>query len=192
MLLIFPFALFSITDTEYVTRFSDAFQTLQFDNALTVLDQWEKEQPWHLGTISGMKAATYLCKGDLVTSQSLMETSLTLLAFSGMSETQISFIKQFYDQAITCGTNDTPFISLGSGQVRLCSCPQPIGTKFKYWFGVGETLVGILVAPLNPPLGATLITTGLAIAIDAGADAWNNKEAWERDLQQRQQIGSDY
>jgi hypothetical protein len=73
----------------------------------------------------------------------------------------------------------------------LCKQEQPGGVKLKYWFGVGQILVGVLAAPFSAGTSTALILSGTAMVVDAASDALNNQENWERELNDRQQMNPD-
>ena len=63
--------------------------------------------------------------------------------------------------------------------------------KLKYWFGVGQILVGVLAAPFSAGTSTALILSGAAMVVDAASDALNNKDNWERELNERQRLNPD-
>lgn len=73
----------------------------------------------------------------------------------------------------------------------LCKQEQPSGLKLKYWFGVGQILVGVLAAPVSAGVSTALILSGTAMVVDAASDALNNKEIWERQLNERHWMNPD-
>ena len=58
-------------------------------------------------------------------------------------------------------------------------------------FGVGQILVGVLAAPFSAGTSTALILSGTAMVVDAASDALNNKENWERELNDRQRMNPD-
>ncbi|MBI3258995.1 MAG: hypothetical protein HYZ54_05935, partial [Ignavibacteriae bacterium] len=68
---------------------------------------------------------------------------------------------------------------------------QPKGVRFKYWLGISQIVGGCILMPFNPAAGSALILSGTATTGDAVSDALNNKENWEKDLNDRQRIGPD-
>lgn len=179
---------------DHLAKFTQYFQQQQFREGLAVLDCWETEQPWHTGAISGMKAAVYLSLGRLEESKTMLEKAIPLLTLEGFSTDSLQFIEEMHKNAINFSYEEYPYVlqtSFRGADFYLCNCQQPTGVKFKYWFGAGEVLIGILAIPFSPPLAMTLISTGSAIFIDATADALDNKAAWERNLQDRQRISPD-
>ncbi|MGB7979087.1 MAG: hypothetical protein WCF19_08050 [Chlamydiales bacterium] len=100
----------------------------------------------------------------------------------------MSFVLQVYHKALPASSvEQVGFI----GMARLCKQEQPSGVKLKYWFGVGQILVGVLAAPFSAGTSTALILSGTAMVVDAASDALNNKENWERELNDRQRMNPD-
>ena len=63
-----------------------------------------------------------------------------------LSDPMMSFVLQVYHKALPASSvEQVGFI----GMARLCKQEQPSGVKLKYWFGVGQILVGVLAAPFS-------------------------------------------
>ena len=78
-----------------------------------------------------------------------------------------------------------------SPMIMLCGGKQPKGVKVKYWFGIAQIVAAVVVAPFNPPAAGALALSGLNNTIQAAGDAMDNKEEWERNLNDRQHMGPD-
>jgi hypothetical protein len=74
---------------------------------------------------------------------------------------------------------------------QICKQSQPKGVKLKYWFGVGQIVIGILAIPFSGGASSALILSGTATVVDAASDALNNQENWDRELNERQKIDPD-
>ncbi len=117
-----------------------------------------------------------------------MDHFIHSLSVEELSDPMMSFVLQVYYKALPASSvEQIGFI----GMIRICKQEQPSGVKLKYWFGVGQILVGVLAAPFSAGTSTALILSGTAMIVDAAADALNNKENWESELNDRQRINPD-
>jgi hypothetical protein len=186
--LVFPIFAFASFDDYYAQSFSDHFREKKFNESLQLLDRWEISAPSHKDRILGMRAAVYLAMGDLENSRMFMDECIRNLGVEGASDPLLCSILQMYYKVLENPTGD---LSAPNGSVRSCKHEQPKGVKLKYWFGVGQILVGVLALPFSAGTSAALILSGTATLVDAAADALNNEEAWENKLNERQRINPD-
>ncbi|MCB1109868.1 MAG: hypothetical protein KDK64_02715 [Chlamydiia bacterium] len=63
--------------------------------------------------------------------------------------------------------------------------------KIKYWFGVAQIVAACVVAPFNPPVAGALAISGINTTVQAAGEALDNKENWERNLNERQNMNPD-
>jgi hypothetical protein len=119
-----------------------------------------------------------------------MEEALGELEEQGFPIYGINLISYFYAQFLEESLN-----GWDNSDFSLCKhhdgYDQPKGVKFKYWLGVACIAGGILIAPINPAASLGLIGFGGGIFVDAAATALDNKDNFERNLNQRQNIGPD-
>ena len=134
-----------------------------------------------------MKAAIHLAMGDLEKSKSCMDECLQLLPYENFQHPMLDAVVRLYYQVIEneleSSRLDSPF--------RLCKDyehKQPTGVKVKFWFGVGEILAGVLLAPFSGGASIALISMGTSFLVNASCEALNNKDQWEKDLNDRQNI----
>ncbi len=196
--LLSPMFAFASPDNYYAQPFADSFREGRFNESLQLLERWEASQPSHRDRILGIKAAVYLAMGDLEKSRVLMEECVQNLGIENIADPVLRDIFLMYYKALESPEQNIPNSAIGlqftSSQNRLvfpCKHEQPIGLKFKYWFGVGQILAGVLAAPFSAGTSLSLILSGTAIVADAAADALNNKENWERELDDRRRIDPD-
>jgi len=188
-ILFFPVLAFASLDDYYAQSFVDHFRERRFNESLELLEHWETSQPSHRDRILGMKAAVYLAMGDLEKSRTFMDECIQNLELENISDPLLNDIFQMYYRALENTPEDLP---APNGLARLCKHEQPKGIKLKYWFGVGQILVGMLALPFSAGTSTALILSGAAMVVDAASDALTNKENWERDLNERQRINPDF
>jgi hypothetical protein len=125
-----------------------------------------------------MRAAVYLSLGELETSKCYMNECLNGLEAEGLDQSSLQRIANIFIQAIHFPSQD---------QITFCSekFEQPTGVKIKYCLGVGQIIAGILAIPFSGGISSGLIFSGTSMTIDAVATAIDNKEAWERSLDER-------
>lgn len=187
--LLFPLFMFaSPLSGRYAESFMHSFQEGQFLESLQTLDAWEAFEPEQKSKITGMRAAIYLSTGDLERGSLLMDQFIHSLSAEELSDPMMSFVLQVYYKALPASS--VAQVSF-TGMARLCKQEQPSGVKLKYWFGVSQILVGVLAAPFSAGTSTALILSGTAMVVDAASDALNNKENWERDLNDRQRMNPD-
>lgn len=187
--LFFPLAIFSSpTNKHYAESLVQHFQKGDFENSLRVLNEWESFAPEQSVKITGMKAAVYLSMGDFQIGKTLMDQFIQELSPEELSDPMMNFILEIYYKTFA----KAPAEQVAVQKVTcLCKQEQPTGVKLRYWFGVGQILVGIIAAPFSGGASATLIFSGITTVVDAAGDALDNKANWERDLNDRQQMNSD-
>ncbi len=186
---LFPlFAFGSSLSSQYAESFIYHFQAGQFPKSLQILDDWEVFEPEQKSKIIGMKAAVYLSAGDFERGALLMDQFTRSLSIEELSDPMMKCVLQMYYKAFPGSSIEQ--ISF-QGIARLCKQEQPTGVKLKYWFGVGQILVGIVAAPFSAGASTALILSGAAMVVDAASDALNNKENWERELNDRQRMNPD-
>ena len=190
ILLVFPTVVFASFDDYYVQSFTDHFRERKFNESLQILDHWKVSQPSHGSRILGMRAAVYLAMGDLEKSKIFMNECIQNLETEKIVDPLLSYVIHMYYKVLE---NDPEDLSTSNALLlpRLCKHEQPKGIKLKYWFGVGQILVGVLAAPFSGGTSAALILSGTAMVVDAASDALNNQENWEKDLHERQRINPD-
>jgi hypothetical protein len=187
--LIFPLCIFaSPLSSRYGESFVHSFQQGDFLDSLQILDEWGAFEPEQKSKITGMRAAVYLSVGQIEEGTLLMDQFIHSLSAEELSDPMMTFILQVYYKALPSSSMEQ--ISF-TGMARLCKQEQPSGVKLKYWFGVGQILVGVLAAPFSAGTSTALILSGTAMVVDAASDALNNKENWERDLNDRQRMNPD-
>lgn len=194
VLRLFVFGLFplfvsaSSLSNQYVESFIRFFQEGELIESLQLLDEWEAFESEQKNKIMGMRAAIYLSKGDLNRGSLLMDQFIRTLSDEELSDPMMHFVLQVYYKALpSCSAAQNDFARMAF----LCKQEQPSGVKLKYWFGVGQILVGVLAAPFSAGTSAALILSGTAMVVDAASDALNNQENWERELNDRQQMNPD-
>jgi hypothetical protein len=186
---LFPLFVFgSSLSNQYAESFIYHFRAEKFPESLQILDEWEVFEPEQKNKIIGMKAAVYLSVGDFERGALLMDQFTRSLSIEELSDPMMKFVLQLYYKAFPSSSIEQ--ISC-QGIACLCKLEQPTGVKLKYWFGVGQILVGIVAAPFSVGTSTALILSGAAIVVDAASDALNNKENWERELNDRQRMNPD-
>lgn len=185
LILFFPVFLLAYSDESYLQSFAESFQKGNFIKSLEILDEWEIFQPSHSNRILGMKAAVLLANGKTKESKSLMDECISNLDSDEISNPLFLEIIRVYYCSLEEFPND---LLVPISFFQLCKHEQPKGLKWKYWLGVGQIVVGILAVPISAGTSSTLIISGTAMVVDAATDALNNKECWEKDLNQRQRI----
>lgn len=161
-----------------------------------VLDEWESYEPQASPTIHGLRATVVLMEGDVIKSKLMMEEALASLEGTTLSSESADTIRGFYTQALHFASYDedlelVSYLGGSSAMVVLCKGKQPKGVKVKYWFGIAQIVAAVVVAPFNPPAAGALALSGLNTTIQAAGDAMDNKEEWERNLNDRQHMGPD-
>ncbi len=182
-----PFPLFifaSPLSSRYAESFIHYFQEERFLESLQTLDEWETFEPEQKSKITGMRAAVYLSKGDLEKGSLLIDKFIHSLSNEELLDPMMNFALQIYYKTRSVSVKP---ISL-KNMAHLCKLEQPSGVKLKYWFGIGQILVGVLAAPFSAGTSTALILSGSAIVVDAASDALNNKENWEKELNERQRM----
>lgn len=187
-ILLFPVFAFTSFDDYYIQSFADHFQRGDFTESLEILERWETLQPPHGNRILGMKAAVYLAQGDLEKSKILMDECVKHFESNEISDPLLLGIITMYYKSLE---NTSENFLMPIGLFQLCKQGQPKGVKLKYWFGVGQIVVGVLAVPFSAGTSTSLILSGTAMVVDAASDAINNKENWERNLNERQRINPD-
>jgi len=185
--LLFPLFIFASPlsiSNRYAESFIHYFQEEQFLESLQTLDEWEAFEPEQKSKITGMRAAVYLSKGDLEKGSLLMDKFIHSLSDEELLDPMMNFALQIYYKTRSVSVKPTSL----RGMAHLCKLEQPSGVKLKYWFGVGQILVGVLAAPFSAGTSTALILSGSAIVVDAASNALNNKENWERELNERQRM----
>lgn len=186
--LLFPTLLFATFQDIYTQSFAEKFKDGHFHESLDLLDEWERVQPTDFGRILGMRAAVYLAMGELEKSQSLMSDCIQHLEIDRAADPSLDYMISLFYQALD---NDKEISAIPNTLATLCEHSehkQPTGLKIKYWFGIGQIIIGILTAPFNAGTSTALILTGIGTVVDAASDAIDNKTRWERDLNSRQNI----
>lgn len=191
IMLISPFFLFANFENDYAKIVSESFQEQKFDRCLEILEEWQKEEPLRTGEVLGIKAAINLCLGKLEESKSLMDLSLKYLDQEKHQNPFFNSVLQMYYKIMDSGSNDLDYLS--TTLVRLCAedqskFAQPRGVKLRFWASVGQILAGVLLMPINPAAGGTLIFSGAVQLVDVTGDALDNKDEWERNLNERQRL----
>lgn len=182
---LFPTFIFASFDDYYIQAFSNHFRRGSFSESLEVLEHWEISQPTHRNRILGMKAAVYLARGDLEKSRTLMDQCVKNFKSDEISNPLLLGIIRMYYKSLEDVSENLSLTPIGG---QSCKQEQPKGVKLKYWLGVGQILVGVLAAPFSSGTSTSLILSGTAMLVDAASDALNNKENWERELNERQRI----
>lgn len=187
--LLFPlFICASSLSTHYADSLMQRFQEGNFSESLHILEEWETFEPELSNKINGMRAAVYLSVGNFEKGRVFMDQFIQSLSPEECLDPLLGFVLELYYKAFPV----FPIECVGvGGMVRLCHQEQPAGVKLKYWFGVGQVLVGILAAPFSAGTSLALVLSGAAMVVDASADALNNKESWERELNERQRTNPD-
>jgi hypothetical protein len=188
-ILIVPVFAFASFEDSYFQSFICNFQEKKFDESLEILDYLERTQPTRRDRILGMKGAVYLAMGELEKSRMFMDECIQNLMTENVSDPLLDYIFQVYYKALEGSPENFPVFN---GVALLCKQEQPSGVKLKYWFGIGQILVGILAAPFSGGASMTLVVSGVVTVVDAASDALNNTENWERELNDRQRINPDF
>lgn len=188
--LFLPSFIFCCTEIEYTTVFAENFRGRDFEKCLEILDEWERTGPSCIGEILGMKAAIYLSLGDLEKSKDFMDRSLECLDSEKFRDSFFSRVIQMYYKALGMGQEAASFFNglMLSSVDDPSKFTQPKGVKLRFWFAVGQMLSGLLIAPINPAVGGSLIFSGAVSFVDVAADAIDNKDEWEKGLNERQRI----
>lgn len=171
---------------DYSELFAQYFWEENFDKCEEVLSDWERYHELDTGKFNILKASLLLFKGEIEEGKDLLEKTLNTIHSPYLSDSMKNIIKKMIEQAplLSVFTKDTD-----SPHVMLCKRKQPKGVSFRYWFGVGQVLVGCAIAPFNPAAGVGLIVTGVGTVVHAGADCLDNMEEWEKEFQNRQRMG---
>lgn len=190
--LLFPLFIFaSPLSNRYAESFGHFFQQGDFLNSLQILDDWEVFEPEQKSRIMGMRAAVYLSVGKIEEGALLMDQFIHSLSAEELSDPMMNFALEVYYKALPSPSGPSLEQISFVGMARLCKQEQPSGVKLKYWFGVGQIFVGVLAAPFSAGTSTALILSGTAMVVDAASDALNNKENWERELNERQRMNPD-
>jgi len=185
---------------DHLEVFTQSFSEKNYERCLQVLDQWEEQQDdTHIGTILGLRSSVFLARGEFEKSFNMMHKSLCFLEDLGLSESDLAFIQELYcsesfqtelseelsENLMSFGNSMTPFL--------LCKNKrkQPRGVRLKFWGGVAGIVAGCLTMPFNPAAGLILIGGGSKYVFDATTESLDNQDDWERELDDRQKIGSD-
>lgn len=164
------------------------FQEGDCENSLRILNEWESFAPEQEVKITGMKAAVYLSMGDFRAGKTLMDQFIQELSPEELSDPMMSFVLGIYHKTFV---NSLAERFATQEIAYLCNHEQPTGVKLRYWFGVGQILVGVIAAPFSSGASATLIFSGITTVVDAAADALDNKASWEKELNDRQRMNPD-
>jgi len=189
--LFFPLFIFGSPinlNKSYAESLVHHFQEGDCESSLRILNQWESFAPEQAVKIIGMKAAVYLSMGDFQAGKPLMDQFIQELSPEEISDPMMSFVLGIYYKTFA---NSSAEEVTAQEIACLCKYEQPTGVKLRYWFGVGQILVGIIAAPLSGGASATLIFSGITTVVDAAADALDNKENWEKELNDRQRLNPD-
>lgn len=189
--LFFPLVIFSSPvnlNKSYAESLVGHFQQGDCKNSLQVLNEWESYAPELTVKITGIKAAVYLSMGDFQTGKTLMDQFIQDLSLEELSDPMMNFVLEIYYKTFVHS-----LVEVVAVQEIACLCKheQPTGVKLRYWFGVGQILVGIIAAPFSGGASSTLIFSGIATVVDAAADALDNKASWEKELNDRQRMNPD-
>lgn len=174
---------------DYANDFAECLRTQNTFEGRKILQIWESEYPENSACIKGLYSVLYLLEGDLFFSIDLMKQAQQELYNKGFPSFLLSMISDLYAQLEEDGFLSTE--GRQSPMINLCKGKQPPGVKFKFWIGVAQVAGGCLIMPISPVAGAALIGSGVGCVIDATSTALDNKEQWEMELNQRQQIDPD-
>ncbi len=128
-----------------------------------------------------MKAATYLCSGDIETGLLWIEKFIQHWTTEMKEDPVLTKVLSLY----YLGISDKEIREIKDG------LKQPTRIKAQYLFGVGEALLGIAIMPFAPGIGLGLLSSGLGFAVTAGAEGYDNMKEWERSQQDRERIGQE-
>ena len=193
-LALFPILVFSNMNEKYTELFAEKLIERNINGCHQILDEWERYEPHILPTIQGLRATVLLFEGNIVESAILMYGALDKLEGTTLSEETVQSIRELYAQARNFQPEESKVVSsqvVTTPNVVLCRGNQPKGVKMKYWFGVAQIVAACVVAPFNPPVAGALAISGINTTVQAAVEALDNKESWERNLNERQHMNPD-
>jgi len=177
-------------------QFADALNDSNFPKCEEVISQWEYTGELTQDEFQALRASVLLCKGEIEEGSLILRDALSTVSHSSL----LDAIKKILIRSK--GPCLEPAKSLNftmDGLIKLCKShdkgdkvKQPRGVKLRYWFGVGQIVAGCIIAPFSGGLGGGLIATGVATVVDAGADAMDNKDAFEENLRNRQKMDPNF
>lgn len=187
-LIIFSFQAFAFDFIAGIEEFSNLLNTNKLDDCLELLDNFESKNAISKGVIQGLRSSVFLAKFDFIQSKKCLEESVCFLAEEG-------FEKKVIDELEHLIINISSEISLNQydfeNHIKLIGdeFQQPKGVKIRYWFGIAQIAAGMLLVPFSSGISTSLILSGVGMTASAAADAVDNKEYWEKNLNERQNIG---
>lgn len=193
-LLFLPVFLNASINSEYFKEFSSSLQSENYAECRKVLFEWDRENSEISSYIKGLEGAVYLAEGNIEKCIELIDESVIELTHQNVPEETIQCILDWKERAINfMDTEELKTVSYSNAKnpgdlIFLCKQQQPKGVKLKYWFGVAQIVAGCLAAPFSGGTSTALIMSGTAVVVSATADALNNMEDWERDLNHRQRM----
>ena len=165
----------------------------EFQECLEVLDILEHQENPPIAVILNLKAAVFLSLGDIVNGRRLLENGIEYLGLHGSSQDMLDKLKYIHHEFLDNELFEQILsVSENSLLVKLASdtFEQPRGVKIRYWLGLAQIIAGIAIVPFSGGISSGLILSGIGMAGSACADALDNKDNWERNLNQRQRIGT--
>lgn len=188
-LMLLPFLLFGRANDDIFTIFAKSLTEKNVEECHQVLDEWQSYEPTMGPTILALRASVLLLEGNIILSAKMMDEALSTLERTTLPIEAAEMIRNLYRQTLNFMSFDEMSASpcgLFGAPILLCKVEQPTGVKLQYWFGVAQILTACVVAPFNPPVAGALALSGITTTIQASAQALDNKNEWERNLNERQ------
>lgn len=179
---LFPFFLSAEINQDFSEAFSKYMFEQDFDRCDEILFEWKLYNTLPHSSYEMLKACLCFARGEIEEGKRIFHKNIEAIPDS------------FLDFLINLIENDPPEFSeitevcSFNGFTHLCKKTQPRRIKVVYWLGVTKIVAGCIAMPFNPTVGMNLIGAGITAVTVVSAEALDNKDEWEKNLNDRQKM----